>query len=225
VRLYEEEGDKDVLRACLLHVLGTGLRLLHPYAPFVTEAIWQALPEENRGAESVMMSPWPLVDEARSDEQAEARMGLVMELVRGIRNVRAEYGVVPGKRIGALIAAGEEAEWMREQAAMLSVLAKLDQAELKIERTLDPPEKAATVIAGEAVCYLPLAALLDLDAERERLAGELAEIGKRIESSEKLLAGDFGKKAPEQIVERERMKLEGLKGEEEKLRRRVATLN
>jgi valyl-tRNA synthetase len=222
VRLYDEECDNSVPRACLLQVLSASLRLLHPFAPFVTEAIWQAFPESARPSESVMMSPWPAVEEALLDEEAESRMGLMIELVRGIRNVRAEYGVTPGKRIGAMLAAGGEAGWLEEQRPVLCALAKLDDSELEIGPALPAPEKAATVVAGEALCYVPLAALLDLDAERERLNGELEEIEVRIARSEALLAGEFAKKAPPEIVDREREKVGGLKGERDKLRSRLA---
>jgi valyl-tRNA synthetase len=224
VRLYDETSDKMVPRACLLQVLSTALRLLHPFTPFVTEAIWNALPEPVRPAGSVMMSPWPLVDEARLDEEAESRMALLMDLVRGIRNVRAEYGVTPGKRIAALVAAGDAAEWLEEQRAVLSALAKLNDAELQIDEALPAPQQAATIVAGEVVCYVPLAALLDVDAERERLNGELRGIRERVARSEALLAGDFARKAPEEVVTRERDKVEALKGEEEKLRERLGAL-
>ena len=179
-----------------------------------------------------MMARWPEVDEALLDDaafaeafaEAESQMGLMMDLTRGFRNLRAEYDVTPGKRIPALIAAGDAAEWLDAQRAVLCSLAKLDADQLTIQPTIQPPAQSATVVVGDVVGYLPLAALVDLDAERERLAKELDEIDGRIARSEGLLAGEFAQKAPGHIVQRERDKLADLQAEQVKLKERLAAL-
>ena len=244
VRLYDEAADKSVPQEVLLHVLETALRLLHPFMPFLTEAIWQALPPPPRGRQgegerstisppplrgglgegerSLMMTHWPEPAPSLLADEAEAHMGLAMELIRGIRNRRAEYDVTPGKRIPALIAAGDAAPWLNEQRALLCALAKLDPQQLTIQPALEPPAQAAAIVVGETVCYLPLAALVDLDAERERLSSKLAELEARIVRSENLLAGDFALKAPAQVVQRERDKLADMKAERAKLEEQLA---
>ena len=232
VRLYDEAADKSVPQAVLLHVLETSLRLLHPFMPFVTEAIWQALPGETRGGEALMMARWPEPDTAFLDEEAEEHTELVMALTRGIRNRRAEYNVTPGKRIPALVAAGDASGWLDEQRAILCSLAKLDPNQLTIQPTIQPPTRAATIVGGDVVCYLPLvlseaeglAALVDLEAEREKLSSELTAIEGRIARSEKLLAGQFAQRAPAHVVQRERDKLAGLQTEQAKLEERLASL-
>jgi len=238
VRLYEpstgsgrrEAADKTTPRAVLLHVLETALRLLHPFMPFVTEALWQALPPPHpplcRGerGEALIMTRWPEPDTALLDDEAEEQMTLVMELVRGFRNLRAEYNVTPGKRIPALIVSGDAAQWLDEERAVLCALAKLDPTQLTIQPTMEPPAQAATIVVGETVCYLPLAALADLAAERARLSSELAAIEGRIARSEGLLAGEFAQKAPEHVVQRERDKLADLQTEQAKLEERLAAL-
>jgi valyl-tRNA synthetase len=224
VRLYDEAADKDTPRAVLLHVLETALRLLHPFMPFVTEAIWQALPGEMQEGEALMMVRWPESNTTFLNNEVEGKMGTMMELVRGIRNRRAEYDVTPGKRIPALIAAGGAAPWLDEQRAVLCSLAKLDADTLSIESTIQPPDQAATVVVGDVVCYLPLAGLVDLDAERERLTKTLADTEGRIARSEKLLAGDFAQKAPEHVVQRERDKLADMQTEQAKLKEQLAAL-
>jgi valyl-tRNA synthetase len=222
----------------LLHVLATVLKLLHPFMPFVTEALWQAFPpspsqgeacpepvEGGRGeSPALIVARWPQVNAALIDDETEAQMALVMELVRGIRNLRVEYDVTPGKRIPALIAAGDAAPWLEEQRAVLCALAKLDTNQLSIQQTIQPPAQSATVVVGETVCYLPLAALVDLDAERERLSKELADTEARIARSEALLAGDFAQKAPPPVVQREREKLAALHTEQAKLKERLEGL-
>jgi valyl-tRNA synthetase len=233
VRLYDDAADNTVTRTILLHVLETALRLLHPYMPFVTEAIWQALPRplftpphqgEAGEGETLMLARWPEPDTALLDEGAEGQMDVVMALVRGVRNRRAEYDVMPGKRIPALIAAGDAARWLDEQRAVLCALAKLAHDQLIIEPTLQPPDQAATVVVGDVVCYLPLAGLVDLEAERERLSEKLAGIEERVSRSEGLLAGEFAHKAPEHVVQRERDKLADLQAERAKLEERLAAL-
>ncbi len=224
VRLYDEAADKDTPRAVLLHVLATALKLLHPFMPFVTEAIWQALPTAVRDQEALIVARWPEADTALQDEEAEAQMALLMELVRGVRNLRAEYDVTPGKRIPALIAAGDAAGWLEEQRAVLCSLAKLDPDQLTIQPAIQPPDRSATVITGGVACYLPLAALVDLEAERDRLSKELADLEARIARSENLLAGDFAHKAPAAVVQREREKLTALLAERAKLAERLEEL-
>jgi valyl-tRNA synthetase len=169
-----------------------------------------------------MLARWPEVDEALLDGEAESQMALMMELTRGFRNLRAEYDVTPGKRIPAAIAAGAAAEWLDMQRAMLCSLAKLDPDQLTIQPTVQPPAQSATVVVGDVVGYLPLAALVDLDTERERLTKELDDINGRIARSQDLLTGDFAQKAPEHIVQRERDKLADLQAEQAKLKERLA---
>nr|HID14833.1 hypothetical protein [Anaerolineae bacterium] len=171
-----------------------------------------------------MMACWPEPDTTLLDDEAEEQMELMMALIRSIRNRRAEYNVTPGKRIPAAIAAGDASEWLDKQRAVLCFLAKLDPSQLAIQPTTQPPAQAATMVVGDVVCHLPLAGLVDLEAERERLSKELAAIEARIARSESLLAGEFAQKAPAHVVQRERDKLADLQTEQAKLRERLAAL-
>jgi valyl-tRNA synthetase len=227
VQLYDDqldEAEKNASRVILLHGLETALRLLHPFMPFMTEAVWQALPAEMRDGEALMMARWPEPDAALIDDAAETRMATVMELIRGIRNARAEYDVTPGKRIPALIAAGDALGWLDEQQAVLCSLAKLDADQLTIAANLTPPDQAAAVVVGDVVAYLPLAGLVNVSAERERLSKALADLETRISRSEALLAGEFAQKAPTQVVQREREKLAEMQVEHAKLAEQLTAL-
>ena len=227
VRLYDESlptTGKDPVRIVLLHVLETTMRLLHPFMPFLTEAVWQALPTAIRQGETVMLAPWPQRDTMLWDEEAEAHMSLVMEMVRGIRNRRAEYHVTPGKRIPARIAAGDAVGWLDKQRDILCFLARLDPKALTIEAAFEPPEQAAAVVVGDVVCYLPLTGLVDMEAERARLTQNMAKVEKRIERSQTLLAGEFAHKAPPTVVQREREKLHNLQIERNKIAEQLAAL-
>ncbi len=210
-------------RWVLVSVLDQALRLLHPFMPFVTEALWQALPGPKE-TESLMLARWPDPGRWTVDEEAEEQMELLMGLIRGIRNVRAGYNVEPGKRIPALFAAGPWADLLRREQAILCTLAKLDPAQVTVAEAMDPPTQAATVVVGDVAGYLPLAGMVDLEAEQARLAKELAEVEARIARSEALLAGDFARKAPPAVVEREREKLAELQATRQQLREHLARL-
>ncbi len=224
VRLYDESIENDVPISVLLHVLQTSLRLLHPFMPYVTEAIWQALPDEMKQAEALIVAPWPEPNTALLDDDAEENMALLMELIRGIRNRRAEYRVTPGKRIPAMIAAPGATDVLRAQRDVLCSLAKLDPDRVMIEPALDTPSQAATIVVGKTTCYLPLAEIVDLEEGRKRLSDELAGVEGRIAHSEELLAGPFAERAPEHVVQWERDKLRDLETERAELERRLDTM-
>ncbi|HEX9115936.1 MAG TPA: valine--tRNA ligase, partial [Anaerolineae bacterium] len=232
VALYgNDEKAKAATRATLIKVLDESLRLLHPFIPFVTEETWGYLKQTittGRAAQeaewpaALMVASWP--EPGPADPAAEAGMELVMEIVRAIRNARAEYNVQPGHRIAATIAAGEQEALLRSQAATLCALARLDPAELKIEAHGEVPGQSLTLVAGAANVYLPLAGLVDLGAERDRLGKELAEVEAQVTRSETLLAGPFGQRAKPEVVAREREKLAELKERRERLAARLASL-
>jgi len=229
----EAATSAERTRRVLVYVLDGCLRLLHPYMPFITEAIWQYLPHEGEAnvdasvdgsVDALIVAPWPQA--GPTDTGAEERMGDLMELVRAIRNARSEYDVEPGRRIAAIIAAGERLPFLRSQAAVLATLARVDEERLEMRARLDaPPEKALTLVVGGTTCYLPLAALIDLDRERARLRGEIEGVDKEIAHSERLLSNQgFVTKAPEAVVQKERDKLAENRERRDRLQERLAGL-
>jgi valyl-tRNA synthetase len=194
--------------------------------PFVTEEIWQHLPYDSDPSmpNALMVTPWPEVGEI--DKEAEAEMGLIMEAIRAIRNARAEYEVEPGRHITAMIAASSHYATFSNQRDILTRLARIDPGQLTIATTLPAkPEKAVSLVVGNVEVYLPLAGMVDLKAEGERLNKELAEVEGQIARTEKLLADEgFVTKAPAHIVERERKKLTDLQGRAARLQERLASL-
>ena len=122
VRLYGDDiREQNAARQVLVYVLERSLRLLHPFMPFVTETLWQALPHE--GA-ALIVAPWPR--EGWADEEAEALVQSLMDVVRAIRNARAEYNVPAGKRIPAVIVAGRRTTFFNQHKEVLCTLAHLD---------------------------------------------------------------------------------------------------
>jgi valyl-tRNA synthetase len=222
IRLYGADARAQATaRRVLVYVLERTLRLLHPFMPYVTEATWQHLPHRD---ESLVVGPWPSAGDV--DEEAEAAMQVVMDAIRAIRNARAEYNVEPARRIVAQVAAGEKSDLFSAQRDVLVELARLDPNSLRIAQSLlDEPEQALTLVIGGVEIYLPLAGMVDLDAERARLAKELARIEDGVARSQKLLSNEgFTAKAPAEVVQKEQDKLSGLEDQAEKLRDRLEAL-
>jgi valyl-tRNA synthetase len=226
VRLGEgTAAEAHATRQVLAYVLERSLRLLHPFMPFVTEAIWRNLPGLGaEGAASIMVTRWPEAL-ARVDAAAETDFGRVQEVVRGIRNVRSEYDVPAGRRISAQISAGEFAPLMQASLPVTAMLARLDAGRVEIAATLPAPDKAATLAVAGVTVYLPLAGLVDLDAERKRMQGELDNIDKQIQRIATTLDNPgFTGKAPANVIEREQLKLAELREKREQVAARLAEL-
>ncbi len=222
VRLYGNDiREQNVARQVLVYVLERSLRLLHPFMPFVTEALWQALPHEGP---ALIVTPWPT--EGWTDDEAEELMGSLMDVVRAIRNARAEYNVPAGKPIPALLAAGERATFYNQYKEVICALAHLDADRLTISDTLsEKPAQALTLVQGGIEVYLPLGEVIDIQEERNRIGVEMEELTQRIAEVEiRLRNPSFVEKAPEHVVQRERDKRDELRQRWEKLRDRLEQL-
>jgi len=222
VRLYgQDPSAQNTTRQVLAYVLERTMRLLHPFMPFVTEAIWQNLPHEG---ESIMIAPWPRAGGV--DEEAETAIELLMDIVRAIRNARAEFSVQPKQRIAASIAAGKYYDLLREQQDILLSLAHLDSERLELDTTLtDVPAQALTLVVGGVTIYLPLAGMINVEAEKARIASEMERLTKLIADSQILLTNkNFTSKAPAHVVQKERDKVTRYREKWQKLRERLESL-
>jgi valyl-tRNA synthetase len=225
VRLAEPaSAEAQATRQALAFVLEQSLRLLHPYMPYVTEAIWQNLPDLGGDGRALMVSRWPELQGAK-DEQADEAFGNIQEIVRAIRNARSEYDVPPGRRIGAQISAGAHLKMLSDNSPLLARLAGLGLATIQLAADLAAPDHAVTLAAGGVTTYLPLAGLVDLAAERTRLQKEIDNIDRQLQRIDGLLANPgFVNKAPDEIIDRERNKLGELQGARRQLAERLAAL-
>jgi len=217
----------------LARVLDICLRLLHPFTPFVTEELWGHLKQAVRHSslvtrysdwpEALIVAPWP---EPRSvegwEESKLADFALLQEIIRSIRNLRAEKKVSPARRIAATIVGGAKTALLEEQASVIAALAGLDYSLLSILDSLKAkPEGAIALVVGAIEIYLPMAGLVDMDEQRMRLEKELADTQAQIDRLEKLLASDFASKAPAQVVQKERDKLAAYKETGGKLKAQI----
>ncbi|MBI2911128.1 MAG: class I tRNA ligase family protein, partial [Chloroflexi bacterium] len=210
----------------LVHVLEKSLRLLHPVMPFITEELWQGLVGRFRaeGAwpwESIMVAPYPRVDQEAVDLKAEWQMGLTLDLIRGVRSVRSEYHVEPAHWIPATVVAGEVESLIVSLRALIEGLARVRP--LRVAGALaEKPVDCATLVVEDLEVFLPLAGLADLASERRRLTKELAAVRREIERAEGKL-GDrrFVERAPAAVVEAEQGKLRGHRVRLDKIEERL----
>jgi valyl-tRNA synthetase len=227
-------GGAFLTARTLARVLDTSLRLLHPITPFVTEELWgylrkalQASPLKDLAADwsnALIVAAWP---EARPEEGWEARkvadFSLVQEVIRTIRNLRAERKVGPAKRIPATIVGGEKMELLQEQAKVITTLAGLDEKQVAIIKSLaSRPENSIALVAGTVEIYLPLSGMVDQEEERKRFKQELSDIQVQIDRLKKLLESDFASKAPAPVVQKEREKLAEFLQTADKLRAQLS---
>ncbi len=191
----------------LFIVLERLLRLLHPLMPFITEEIWQALPGE-RDTSSIMLSSWPTVEGLPVHPEQAQRMERIMEVIRGIRNIRGEMDVSPGRQIPVVLDCRSEAvhSVVRQGQGYIQALARVQ--ELTCGVGVERPNKAATQVAGEIEILVPIAGLIDLDEEEKRLLKEISKVEKDVAMFEKKLANEaFVAKAPPEVLEKDRGKL------------------
>ncbi|NWG35950.1 MAG: valine--tRNA ligase [Chloroflexi bacterium] len=214
----------------LARVFDICLRLLHPFTPFVTEELWghlrRAVLDSPLAAiaadwpEALIVTRWPQPRHSEGWEDSKiAEFTLIQEIVRAIRNLRAEKNVSPAKRLQAVFVGGEKTGLLKEQETTIAALAGLDPSGISILESLkEKPGDSAVLVVGSVEIHLPLAGMVDLADEKTRLEKELKEAESHIARLEKLLSSDFAGKAPAPVVAKEREKLAAYKETAEKIR-------
>jgi len=196
----------------LVHVLETSLRLLHPYMPFITEELWQILKQKveagNEWPESIMMASYPAGDRAAIDPDAEHIVDSVIEIVRSIRNVRAEHKVESSKWIEAQVYAGDLVESLKPYYPAIQNLAQANPLKLLNTRHQGgSTENDLVLVLKETEVLIPLASMVDLAEEKARLQKEYTEVKANVDRLETRLSDQaFINKAPAAVVEKERMR-------------------
>ena len=224
-RLYGADGaDKDTARFVLIKVLKDMLKLLHPFMPFITEEIWSYLPETS---ERLVKADWPRYLDEESFEESETNIEFIMEAIRSIRNIRAEMNVLPSRKARAIFIPSKESinEFIEAGAQYFATLANITEVKIVNDKTEIGEDTASSVIDGTEI-YLPLADLIDfekeierLKKEKERLEGELKRVNGKL-SNEK-----FMEKAPEDVVNEEKEKLQKYQLMMEKVVERLEHMN
>ena len=202
----EDEAAKLTAQNVLCYVLVTLLKLLHPFMPFITEEIYQALPKCGGAEDILMMSQWPEYSEALNFPAEENAMEAVMDLIRAIRARRAEMNVPPSKKAEMQIVTAQP-EPYRQGLHFIQRLAYASEVSFPETAPADVTGQIS-VVTHDATAYLPLSELVDLAAERERIAKELEKARNGLRITEGKLANEkFVAHAPENVVNAEREKV------------------
>jgi valyl-tRNA synthetase len=188
----------------LTTVFDAALRLLHPLMPYITEEVWHALHPDRRD-DSIMIQPYPQVDGALVDEEAERHMNLLMDTIRSVRNIRSEMNVPPGQELQLVIfptAETVEIE-LRANEAYIRRLARIGDIHYQYDG--ERPRGAALAVIDGAEIHVPLAGLVNLQEESKRLEKEIAKVANDLATVQRKL-GDrkFIERAPEEVVEEQR---------------------
>ncbi|MBR5620589.1 MAG: class I tRNA ligase family protein, partial [Clostridia bacterium] len=198
IRLQQGGEGAKTAGDVLVYVMTGILKLLHPFMPFITEEIWQAIPHEG---ETIMTSAWPEYDEALTFTVEESAMERIMEVVRAVRNRRAEMNVPPAKK-AKLYIASNDTDTFADASTIFMKLAGASEVEVGKSFTLDG---AVNIVTHDAKVYIPMGDLVDFEAERARLNKELAKakddlayIGKKLNNP------SFVEKAPAAVVQMQR---------------------
>ncbi len=229
-RLYgEDEEDKKVCRAVLVSVLQDLLRMLHPFMPFITEEIWGSLPHLEENPENpenfLIKDHWPQYAEERTFPEETAHIQMAREVIRAIRNLRAEVEASPARKIHAVIAADEATvAAIQLVESHICNLANVEDVTYQAGDANAPEGALSAVITGAQI-FVPLQDLVDMEAEKERLGKEKKRLEGEVARSEKMLANPgFVNKAPEAKVQQEKDKLADYKEQLAKVSEQLAAL-
>ena len=212
IRLRSEDDDGDSPLPYLAYVLERVLRMLHPFMPFVTEEIWQTLKERVPAApdapHALIVAEYPAADSAFYDDDAEDDIALVMETVRSIRNLRAEFRIQQHQRIEAVLDLPQDGAVAAAEADAIKMLARVEPLKFGAQSNGVASNDSVSLVLSKGVVTIPLGGLVDLDKERERLRDEIEDIDRnRARLAARLSDERFLTRAPEEVVERERERL------------------
>lgn len=221
--LYGEDADaKKKTQSVLAYVLDRTLRMIHPFMPFISEEIWQHLPHEG---ETITLASWPVYDAALEAPSAVREMNLLMDIIRAVRNIRAEVNVPMSKKIELIVKPSDEetnriisrnAEYVRRFC---------NTSKFEVDPGVAAPDKAMTAVVTGSELYLPLSGLIDIEQEIARLEKELAHLNSEVERVDKKLANaGFVAKAPAKVIEEERAKQKDYSDKRDKVLARIAEL-
>jgi len=197
-----------------MHIFERTLRLMHPFIPFITEEIWQRMPNEGG---SIMVSEWPKSDSVHFDTQAEKDMEFIKELVTAIRNTRASFNIPQSKKISCYVRCQErERSLIRENETFIFSLADVQEVIFTEKR----PEECATQIISGGEMFIPLKGLIDFEKEKKRIEKEIDKVSMLLgKTKSKLLDPEFLSKAPESVVKNTEEKKKVYEEKLEKLRK------
>ena len=225
-RLYDGESPKQrqIARSIAVYVLDNIVRLLHPFMPFITEEIWQSLPDEVKGSDksSIMHQSYPKIDDAWIDETIEGEMMLLQGIIGSVRNIRGEMNIPPAKEAELILLSDEKnTSFLNNISEYIKRLGRISEIHYNTEK---PKVSASAVVKGVEL-YMPLADLIDIDVEKSRLQKEIDRLEVQVVSLNKKLSNqNFVNRAPKDVVDKEQQKKDDFVEKLEKLSQNLALL-
>ena len=210
----DDESKADIARTISLKCIRVVLAMLHPYSPFITEELWSKFKKSE--ASDLIITPWP-EKETNQNNDVEKEMALLQEVVTAIRSIRSRMNVPPSKYSDLVVRCDNvQASFLENHGDLLKSLARI--GEMTLGASIEKPGQSATVVVGGMEIYILLGGLVDLDQEKERMGKRINEINRLITGINGKLSNDnFVKRAPEQVVEKERSNLKKLTEEFDKV--------
>lgn len=206
VRLYNDDeagkASKTTAQYVLWTVLEAGLRMLHPFMPFITEEIWQKIKVEG---DSIMIQQYPVADESLINRDIENSFEYIKDVISSLRNIKAEMGISPAKEVKVVIKTSDEMELktLEDNYIFITKLAKIE--ELKYGKDMEKPEQSGFRVAGNSEVYMILTGLLNVEVEIKKIQEQIEKVQKDLDKVNAKLSDErFTSKAPAHILERER---------------------
>lgn len=225
LRGEEGEARRKTTQAVLLAVFEDVLKLLHPFIPFVTEELWHAFPF---GKGIIERTEWPAPRLEKINEAVIWDMDLVREVIRSVRNLRAEARIAPQQQIPRAVLSvhnDEKLALIRSSEALITLLTKAEKLEI-MDRSAEKPQKSLASVLDDVQVYLPVGDLLDVDKEIQRLKNDLSKIDRDIEKGKAKLANpQFVERAPEEVIQKEKASLADNEAKRERIRENLSNLN
>ncbi len=209
LHLYDETNAASyVQKAVLLHVLDLSYRLMHPVMPFITEKLWQTLPQNMHDYPSIMYAPWPESQESLIDAKLEESFVVMSDFIREIRRVKHDFGITLKTLVPLKIETESKKELFDLCRNEFLKMANIDEDKYEIAAKIAAPDQSARLIIHGISAFVPLAGMIDMDKERSRIQKTIDKSQKMIDKIKKKLQSDFAKRAPAKLVEEEEAKLE-----------------
>ncbi len=220
----QNQEAKAKTRAVLVHVLDQLLKLLHPFMPFLTEEIWQRIPRRSDEPASIMVAIYPQGRDSFGDDESEQEMSVVIQAIDGVRNIRGECNIAPSKKVAAIVQAEEGIRFILERNRdYLEPLAGL--CSLELNASGPKPRLAATFVGKYMEIFVPLEGLVDLAEENKRLQKELGKVHADLELLKKKHSNsNFVLRAPREVIEKDRLRMDELEQKRLKLEQGIARL-